>query len=304
MGVRVAKIDKYTRQTTTYLHPTDGKGVTHIHSLMEYAPHQLLIGSDDGLLLFNTLTEEYKLFTENETVPNSLSNRFVYPIIKDQEGGIWIGTYYGGINYISPNAEQFESFSHSRLYNSINGNVIGRFCEDAHGQIWIASDDGGLNRYSPKDRKFVYYLPADHKNSLSYHNVHALCMDGDNLWIGTYTGGVNVLNLQTGTFKVYRSYTDIPTSLDGTSSYAIFKDRSDRIWVASMNGINLYNREEDNFIRIKNLDAMTIDIDQDTKGNLWFSTQGKGLLKFHPEKQIWKTMCITIHCPIRWPITK
>ena len=282
------KIDKYTRQTTTYLHPTDGKGVTHIHSLMEYAPHQLLIGSDDGLLLFNTLTEEYKLFTENETVPNSLSNRFVYPIIKDREGGIWIGTYYGGINYISPNAEQFESFSHSRLYNSINGNVIGRFCEDAHGQIWIASDDGGLNRYSPKDRKFVYYLPADHKNSLSYHNVHALCMDGDNLWIGTYTGGVNVLNLQTGTFKVYRSYTDIPTSLDGTSSYAIFKDRSDRIWVASMNGINLYNREEDNFIRIKNLDAMTIDIDQDTKGNLWFSTQGKGLFKFHPEKQIWK----------------
>ena len=55
-----------------------------------------------------------------------------------------------------------------------------------------------------------------------------------------------------------------------------------------MNGINLYNREEDNFIRIKNLDAMTIDIDQDTKGNLWFSTQGKGLFKFHPEKQIWK----------------
>ena len=71
-----------------------------------------------------------------------------------------------------------------------------------------------------------------------------------------------------------------------------------------MNGINLYNQEEDNFIRIKNLDAMTIDIDQDTKGNLWFSTQGKGLFKFHPEKQIWKTMCITIHCPIRWPITK
>ena len=33
---------------------------------------------------------------------------------------------------------------------------------------------------------------------------------------------------------------------------------------------------------------MTIDTDQDTKGNLWFSTQGKGLFKFHPEKQIWK----------------
>lgn len=73
-------------------------------------------------------------------------------------------------------------------------------------------------------------MPLEGKNSLSYHNVHALCMDGDNLWIGTYTGGVNVLNLQTGTFKTYSAYQDNPASLDGTSSYAIFKDRKERIW--------------------------------------------------------------------------
>lgn len=282
------KIDKYSGKATTYLHPTDGKGATHIHSIMEYAPHQLLIGSDDGLLLFNTITEEYQLFTEDETNPHSLSNRFVYPIIKDHEGGIWIGTYYGGVNYISPNTGQFESFVHSRFPNSVNGTVIGRFCEDSNGDVWIASDDGGLNRFSPKNRKFSHYLPLEGKNSLSYHNVHALCMDGDNLWIGTYTGGVNVLNLQTGTFKTYSAYQDNPASLDGTSSYAIFKDRKERIWVTSMSGVNLYNREKDNFTRIKYLDALTIDIDQDTKGNLWFSTQGKGLFKYHPEKQIWK----------------
>lgn len=282
------KIDKYSGKATTYLHPTDGKGATHIHSIMEYAPHQLLIGSDDGLLLFNTITEEYQLFTEDETNPHSLSNRFVYPIIKDHEGGIWIGTYYGGVNYISPNTGQFESFVHSRFSNSVNGTVIGRFCEDSNGDVWIASDDGGLNRFSPKNRKFSHYLPLEGKNSLSYHNVHALCMDDDNLWIGTYTGGVNVLNLQTGTFKTYSAYQDNPASLDGTSSYAIFKDRKERIWITSMSGVNLYNREKDNFTRIKDLDALTIDIDQDTKGNLWFSTQGKGLFKYHPEKQIWK----------------
>ena len=182
------KIDRYTGKAITYLHPSEGKGATHIHSLVEYAPHQLLIGSDDGLLLFNTLTFEHQLFTEDETNPYSLSNRFVYPIVKDREGGIWIGTYYGGVNYISPNAGQFECFAHSRFYNSVNGTVIGRFCEDSHGRIWIASDDGGLSCYSPKDRKFTHYLASEDKNSLSYHNVHALCMDGNDLWIGTYTG--------------------------------------------------------------------------------------------------------------------
>lgn len=282
------KIDRYTGKATAYLHPSEGKGATHIHSLMEYAPHQLLIGSDDGLLLFNTLTCEQQLFTEDETNPYSLSNRFVYPIVKDSEGGVWIGTYYGGVNYISPNTGQFECFAHSRFYNSVNGTVIGRFCEDAYGYIWIASDDGGLSRFSPKDKQFVHYLPDEHKNSLSYHNVHALCMDDDDLWIGTYTGGVNVLNTKTGAFRMYTTKSGDQSTLDGTSSYAIFKDREKRIWVTSMAGVNLYNREEDNFIRVKDLESLTIDIDQDIEGNIWFSTQGKGLFKYTPDKQLWK----------------
>lgn len=282
------KIDRYTGKATTYLHPSEGKGATHIHSLVEYAPHQLLIGSDDGLLLFNTLTCEHQLFTEDETNPYSLSNRFVYPIVKDREGGIWVGTYYGGVNYLSPNTGQFECFAHSRFYNSVNGTVIGRFCEDSSGYIWIASDDGGLSRFSPKDKQFTHYMPDEHRNSLSYHNVHALCMDDGDLWIGTYTGGVNVLNTKTGVFRVYTTRGGDLTTLDGTSSYAIFRDREKRIWVTSMAGINLYNREEDNFIRVKDLESLTIDIDQDADGNIWFATQGKGLFKYNSDKKTWK----------------
>ena len=131
-------------------------------------------------------------------------------------------------------------------------------------------------------------MPDEHRNSLSYHNVHALCMDDDDLWIGTYTGGVNVLNTKTGTFRVYTTKGGDLTTLDGTSSYAIFRDREKRIWVTYMAGINLYNREEDNFIRVKDLESLTIDIDQDADGNIWFSTQGKGLFKYNPDKKTWK----------------
>ena len=68
-------------------------------------------------------------------------------------------------------------------------------------------------------------------------------MDGDDLWIGTYTGGVNVLNTKTGVFRVYTTKAGDPTTLDRSSSYAIFKDREARIWVTSMSGVNLYNRK-------------------------------------------------------------
>lgn len=284
----VQKINRYTGLVTPYLHPASGEGVRHIHSIMEYAPNKLLLGSDDGLSLFDTSTFEHRLFTYDETDPASLSNRFVYPIVKDREGGIWIGTYYGGINYLPPNPGQFDGYACSSYANSVGGNIIGRFCEDAHGNIWIASDDGGLSCWLPGEGRFVNYMPRQGTNSLSYHNVHALCLDGDDLWIGTYTGGLNVLNTRTGVFRHYANMEGDTTSLDGSSLYAAFKDREGRMWVASMSGVNLYNRREDNFVRVRDLGVLTIDIDQDAEGNLWFSTQGRGLFRYDPGTEEWK----------------
>lgn len=261
---------------------------THIHSITEYAPHILLIGCDDGLILFNTITRESKIYNEDETNTFSLSNRFVYPITKDREGGIWIGTFYGGVNYISPNAGQFTSYAFSRLFNSVNGNVINRFCEDNNGNIWIASDDGGLNCLSPSTGHFINYMPQKSGGGLSYHNVHGLCVDGNNLWIGTYTGGINVLNLSTGTFKHYNSIANKLNTPNGTSCYSIFKDSKGNIWTASMDGVDLYNRKTDDFTRIKKLGYLTIDIDEDRKGQLWFSTQGGGLYCYNPNSKKWK----------------
>lgn len=41
----------------------------------------------------------YDNYGDNE---KSLSDKFIYPILKDREGGVWIGTYYNGINYLPP----------------------------------------------------------------------------------------------------------------------------------------------------------------------------------------------------------
>jgi signal transduction histidine kinase/ligand-binding sensor domain-containing protein/CheY-like chemotaxis protein len=272
-----------TGRVETYL-----KNVMHIHAITEYAPHLLLIGCDDGLILFNTLSRAEQRFTEDDSNPLALSNRFVYPIFKDIEGGIWVGTFYGGVNYIAPNAGRFVSYSCSKTHNSVGGNVINRFCEDSKGNVWIASDDGGLSCLSPTTGKFTNYMPQKGGNSLSYHNVHALYVDGDNLWIGTYTGGINVLNLSTGHFKYYNfKQKSVPTP-DGSSCYSIFKDNQGQLWAASMDGIYKYVKESDDFVKMKPVGAITIDIDQDIDGNMWFSTQGTGLYMYNEKTRKWK----------------
>jgi signal transduction histidine kinase/ligand-binding sensor domain-containing protein/DNA-binding response OmpR family regulator len=277
------RIDRYTGQSTVYFLPPAQKGALHIHSLLLAAPHQLLVGSDDGLLLFDTATGASQLFTEDVQSLTGLSNRFVYPLLKDREGGIWIGTYYGGVCYLSPYTGQFEA------YNQVNGSVVNRFCEDSRGHIWIATDDGGLNEYLPSSHSFQHYMPsAEGGNHLSFPNVHALCMDGDDLWIGTYTGGVDVLNTSTGRFRHYTNRPHDPHSLDGSSSFSIFRDRSGTVWVATMNGLNRYRRETDDFERIREIGAMTLDMAQDRAGHLWLATQGDGLFKYFPGTQSWK----------------
>ncbi len=280
------KIDRYTGEVTTYISPESEEGVMHIHSLNEYMYPVLLVGSDDGLSLFNAVTGEHHLFTPDETNPYSLSNQFIYPIVNDREGGLWIGTYYGGVNYVSPQNGQFEGYKHSQYANSVVGNIISRFCEDKKGNIWIAADDGGVSCYSPGTDRFTNYVPQEGKNSLSYHNVHALCFDGDELWIGTYSGGLNVLNTQTGKFRVYNS-TNAKNSLDQSSIYDIFKDREGRMWVTTMSGVNLYDREKDHFVRLKDFGYTTINIKQDSQGDIWFATLGKGIFRYNPTKDTW-----------------
>lgn len=253
-------------QLEQMLSPTLSKVGSHIHTLYQRSDDCICIGCDDGLISFNPKTRAWERLLEQ----GSLADRFVYAVTSDSEGGLWIGTFYGGVTYISPVSKRFDAFS---IETGLRGNVISHFCEDKYERIWIASDDGGLMCYSPRENRFIDY---PHQDVLGRQNAHALSFSGDELWIGTYTNGVQVLNIETGALRQYTPSTD-PHSLDNPSCYALYTDERGWIWVGTMDGLNLYNREANHFERIGKTNAMIIDIDEDRKGNIWITTQGGGL---------------------------
>ena len=252
------------------LSPMLAKVGNHIHALFERDDDTICIGCDDGIVCFNPKTREWKRLIDGN---QGVNDRFVYAITSDTEGGLWAGTFYGGVHYISPVGKRFEAFS---IDTGLRGNVISRFCEDKYGRIWIASDDGGLMCYSPKEGRFVDY---PHQDELAHQNAHALSFSGDELWVGTYTSGVFVLNIETGSLRQYTQTQD-PTSLDNPSCYALYTDMRGWTWVGTMDGLNLYNRTENCFERICKMEAMVIDIDEDWNSRLWVSTQGNGLWRY------------------------
>lgn len=285
----ICRLDKLTGEIKTFLSQrNETKRMLHIHSITTYQPDILLVGSDDGLSCFHTKTGLTEQTVACEDENNSLSGKFVYPIYKDKEGGIWTGTYYGGVNYAAPAKGSFRGYAPSPLRNSVSGYIISCFCEDAAGNIWIGSDDGGLNYLNRKEGTFRQIPAEKGPNSLSYHNIHALCTDDNKLWIGTYSGGLNVLDLNTGHIRLYLPEEGNPHSIDGNSIYSVFRDSDGEIWIGSMFGITIYVREKDHFARVKQVGTTTLDMVEDNQRNIWFATLGKGLLRYNKENRKWE----------------
>lgn len=251
----------------------------HIHSLVKRGQNEILIGCDDGLIAYDMQRRSWQRLSGQCLTDRCAGERFVYGVARDNEGGIWMGTFYGGVSYLSPLGDRFASFTDRE---GLHGNVVGRFVEDYNRKIWVATDDGGLNCYDAPNNRFVDYPGMA---SMRDYNVHGLWSDDNSsLWIGTYGDGVIHFNTTTGAKKVYQ----LDNAKKLSSCYAFFRDSRHQLWATSMDGVNLYDEKTDAFRRIKSFKMLTIDIEEDNDGDIWFATQGGGLWRYHPINRSWK----------------
>ena len=259
---------------------TLSNAVHHIHQLYCNDNKSLLIASDDGLVQYDIQNRIWHMLSEVNNPSRSTSERFVYGIADDNEGGIWVTTYYGGVNYLPSTSFEDRFCAYSARLGGLRGNVVGRFFEDRQHRIWIATDDAGLDCFNPQTDSFVSY-PG--KAAMGKYNVHALFADENDLWVGTYGNGVIRMNMATGAQQVF--LTDGMAS--GGNAYCIYRDRKNRLWAATMDGANLFDEGQQKFSKIKSFKSLTIDIKEDPQGNVWFATQGGGLWRLD-KNNVWK----------------
>ena len=249
--------------------PVPGNGMDFIHKLYGDSRY-VLIGSDDGLVQYDRMTNQWRMLSEVENPARRTAERFVYGIMRDREDGLWIGTYYGGVGYIPSAAmrNRFDMYFPTR--DGLQGSVVSRFAEDSRHRIWIASDDAGIDCYDPLTDSFLDF-PG--KQAMAKYNAHALLADGDNLWVGTYGRGIIRMNMATGA--------QTPVRMDSyafnSSCYYFFRDRKHRLWATSMLGAFLLDDQRQEFRRVKFFNSLTMDMEEDRQGNLWFATQENGL---------------------------
>lgn len=287
-------------QTVTNLLPTAQQSENiFVRNIYPISQSLLWIATERGIYTYNKETKESQHFIYDPNDGYSLSDNAIYSICKDDEGGIWVGSYFGGIDYYSTHYSTFEKYYPIVGQSSLSGKVVREFCEDKEGSLWIGTEDGGLNKFNPQTKQFSpISIPGLH------YNVHALSMDNDILWIGTYSKGLFAFDTQSKRTKHY-SMGHAANTLNDNNIYSLCRTSSGQLYVGTTTGLNLYNHQTDDFTRIDKLNGIFVfNILEDNKGNIWFTTYNSGIFKFNPRDNSWRNYVSNPENPHSLPYNK
>jgi ligand-binding sensor domain-containing protein/signal transduction histidine kinase len=242
------------------------------------------IATESGIYIYNLTSHTYTHLTKNFTDSYSISDNAVYSLCKDREGGIWAGTYFGGVNYYAKQSIVFEKYAPEGTPHSLVGNVVREITGDHDGNLWIGTEDGGLNKLNTTSGQFTHFQPTGQPGSIVYNNIHGLLVNGDRLWIGTYEHGLDVLDIRTG--KVVRHYKAGNGPMDLKSNFIVSfcKSRNGTIYVATRQGLYQYYPANDGFDKVKAIppNAFVYSVVEAKDGTLWAGTLGEGVFYFNP----------------------
>ena len=252
-------------------------GDIHVHVIFHQNDDMYWLGTENGLYIFNLKNGKTTLVQKQYSNPYTITDNIISAIYKDAEGGTWIGTYFGGLNYYSGQYNNFKKYFPEPGVNSLSGNIVHEITKDQYGNLWVGTEDAGLNKIDPKTGLVEHFLPGKAPGSIAYRNIHGLVADGDKLWIGTYEHGLDVMDLQTR--QVIKHYTAAQNSKTFSSNFivSLFKTRSGDILVGTWNGLFKYNRATDAFTAMPFFTDHVQSIREENDGTLWVSTYGGGI---------------------------
>lgn len=254
----------------------------YIRSILQTGPEEFWLGTESGVFIYNTKTGKSLQLNKEYNNPYSISDNSIYTICRDKEGGVWVGTYFGGINYLANQPTPFTKYFPKKDENSLSGNVVSELTKDQYGNFWIGTEDAGLNKLDPANRRFTHFEYNGKPGNISFFKIHGLLATRDELWIGTFQHGLDVMNIRTG--KVIRHY---EAGLDGFTHnfiYRIYQTDSGQIMIGTPHGVFAYNREKDNFSLFEGLPPWIwyTSIIKDKNGVVWGGTFGNGVHYYDP----------------------
>lgn len=236
-----------------------------VRSLETDRTGRLWIGTVDGLCVYNPVTRSLRTFVAGVASRTAgatpLSHSSVRSLFADRSGGMWIGTWFGGINYYHPLQNRFRNIGMPPLNDNVVSCIVpsGRY-------IFIGTNAGGLDIYDTSDETFSYLTRADGLRSADVKAVYADTV-GRRLYVGAHLGGLSVFDLSSRRLlrrvaSPAKPYAILPAADSGV------------LWLGTLDGLYRYDTATDEVRRVKVAIGNVTEIYRDSRGRLWLSGEG------------------------------
>ncbi len=160
-------------------------GWNKLKSLCEYQDQIWAATYAMGVTVYNKKTDHFTHYRYDKERKGSLPSDWVYWIMKDSQGTLWLATFEGLCKYV-PETDSFITYPINPHGTSVDKNYIFDIYEDQNKNFWLGTNGGGLVIFDRKSEKFTSYTVND---GLSDNAVRTIIQDnrGD-LWLGTNNG--------------------------------------------------------------------------------------------------------------------
>jgi signal transduction histidine kinase/ligand-binding sensor domain-containing protein/DNA-binding response OmpR family regulator len=190
-----------------------------------------------GFVRYNPATRMLETFRNTPDKANGLSNDWIYDILIDSKGLVWLG-HYNGLDCYNPRTGRFTPYMLPNLSKFVTYSLM----EDEAGNIWAGTNHGLV--YFHRHSKTVEI--RSEKDGLSNNLVYGLAKDvHGNIWCSTLKG-INLLRVSD---KQIISY-DMGHGLAGneyTINAVSFRDDEDMIYFGGVKGITSFHPDSIRF---------------------------------------------------------
>lgn len=200
----------------------------------------------------------------------------IYSLLVDRDGIIWVGFYQAGLDYCLHQNPVFKTYNFPPYFDS-NGLPVRTFL--IRGDIKLIGTREGLYYINEKERVVKSFTKTELRSnlvlSLSYHKGE--------YYIGTYGGGISILNPQT--MKVRPLKNDF-TLLKG-HGFHFEQDSNGVLWIATSGGLYRYLKERNELVSYTNANSQLYPgnvfyVFFDSEGKGWIATEN-GLCIYDPQ---------------------
>ena len=212
---------------------------------------------------------------EQLSIESGLSQNYVYSIVQDEQGFIWIATEDGLNRY---DGYKFKYYRHNLADNkSISDNLIRKVFIDSNNNLWVGTQNG-LSRYNRELDSFTTYKHhPNQSHSLSDNVIWDIYQDNSaNIWISTETG-LHKYDLNKDRFTRVR-IKGFESKLKEIKT--IYQDDEGSFWLGTFEkGIYIADRDLSFATHLKGNNRWGLDIKanslydiKEIKGRLWLAT--------------------------------